>query len=49
MPTDKGAQVCHICGKRNDEPGELWCSGAHPLDPAQLAEYLDELQESDDA
>lgn len=22
--------VCHICHKPNDQPGEMWCSGAHP-------------------
>lgn len=39
---EKDASVCHICGKRNDEPGEMYCSGAHPL-PLKDASRLDRV------
>jgi hypothetical protein len=28
-------ETCHICKKRTDEPGEIWCSYPHPYPPAQ--------------
>jgi hypothetical protein len=31
-------QECHICHRRRDEPGEIWCSAGHPVGEARPAE-----------
>jgi hypothetical protein len=28
---DPRRDACHICKRRLDEPGEIWCSAVHPL------------------
>lgn len=35
-PQGDVAETCHICRRRRDEPGELWCSAPHPMIEAEV-------------